>query len=162
MHNFKVVRFFLKAYNCKVRRKFHQKCPIKGITLTVSGDLIDLGGNIILHKDQKVSVTDIYYDQAGYDMWGYWNQEEWTSVCIKERKGYSWTLSVFKDSNALKDKNFIEWFNNHEYKFHHGSWYRQGQSVSQIRTFQQLYEKYGDEQFRKQWTKFVDGFNQKI
>lgn len=145
-----------------MRRKFHLKKPIKGIKLTVSDNLIDISGSIILAKDQIVTVTDIYYDQAGYDIWGYWRQEEWTSVCIKEYHGYSWTLSAFKDSAALKDKNFIEWFNENNYIFHHGGWYRRGQSATTIRTFQKLYEKYGDEQARQEWIRFVNGFNQKV
>jgi hypothetical protein len=145
-----------------MRRKLHQKRPITGIKLTVSGDLIDMGGYVILAKDQVVTVTDIYFDAAGYDGWGYWHDEQWTSVCVKERPGYSWTFSAFTDKDVapLKDKKFIEWFKEKNYKFHHGGWYRGGQSVSRIRTFQQLYEKYGDEIERENWNKFIKGFDE--
>lgn len=136
----------------------YYKKKVKGIELTVAHNLITLGGFTILEKDQKVTVVNLYMEK-GYDSIGLYH-DRCTGVEIKGHERIDWKLSAFTDSKCLTDNDFLYWVDELKYKFHHGGWYLGGQSVSQIRTFQKLYEKYIDEQEHKKWDTFIRGFGQ--
>lgn len=134
---------------------YKQKVTQGSIVLTVKHEIITIGGHTILAKNEKAIVVNLYREK-GYDSIDMYH-DRCTGVEIKGHERIDWNLNVFTDAQCLADENFMYWMKD-TYKFHHGGWYRGGQSVSQIRTIQKLYEKYHDEIEHAKWSTFVNGF----
>lgn len=74
-----------------------------GMTLTVDGEIVDIGGWTIFEKDQKVKVKEVQKEGGKWSKaFGMWMPEKVTGVKLKGQYGI-WFLNTFKETKHLKN-----------------------------------------------------------
>lgn len=74
----------------------------KGVELTVTNDIIDFSGNIIFSKGQKVTVTEVWKDDAHWsNVYDWWIPEKIHGFKLEGHYGW-WLVSTFEETKDLK------------------------------------------------------------
>lgn len=74
----------------------------KGDTLTISNDIIDISGNIIFSKGQKVVISEVWKDNAHWsNLYDWWIPEKIHGFKLEGYYGL-WLTSTFEETKHLK------------------------------------------------------------